>query len=401
MQGGSVRELGERERLEWLRLFRSRGVGPQTFGQLLARFGTAGAALEGAAEAARAAGRKGLVVADADEVAKEAARAGRLGVRFIGSCEPAYPAALRAIPDPPPVIGVRGDASLLARDGVAIVGARNASAAGRRVAGDLAQGLGAAGFVVVSGLARGIDGAAHEAALDRGTVAVVAGGLDTVYPPEHDRLMAAIIERGAVISEVALGTTARARDFPKRNRIVSGLSLGIVVIEAAERSGTLITARMAAEQGREVFAVPGSPLDPRSAGTNALIRSGAILARHADDVTEGLRPLAARADERRDGWVPAPAATDPAAREELSGYLLSLLAYTPVHLDALVRETGRTHAQVADALLDLVLSGRASEMSGGLYVRGADEAALDAGGASSEPDPDAASGSADRRSSMY
>ena len=390
MQGGTARELGERERLDWLRLFRSRGVGPQTFGQLLARFGSAGDALSGAAEAARAAGRKGLEIADGDVVAKEATRAGRLGVRFVASCEPAYPAALRAIPDPPPVIGVRGDAGLLSRDGVAIVGARNASVAGRRVAEEMARGLGEAGLVVVSGLARGIDGAAHEAALGTGTVAVVAGGLDTVYPPEHDRLMAAIIERGAVISEVALGTTARARDFPKRNRIVSGLSLGIVVIEAAERSGTLITARMGAEQGREVFAVPGSPLDPRSAGTNALIRSGAILARHADDVVEGLRPLAARADEGRDAWTPAPAATDPEAREELSGYLLSLLGYTPVHLDALVRETGRTHAQVADALLDLVLAGQASEMSGGLYVRGADEAALDLN-----------SSSADKRSSMY
>ena len=391
--GGEQRELSERERLDWLRLFRSRGVGPQTFSQLLARFGSARAALEGAAEAARAAGRKGLVIADADLVAKEAARAARLGLRFVASCEPAYPAALRAIPDPPPVIGVRGDASLLRRDGVAIVGARNASAAGRRIAADIARGLGEAGLSVVSGLARGIDGAAHEAALDAGTVAVVAGGLDTVYPPEHDRLMAAIIERGAVVSEVALGVTARARDFPKRNRIVSGLSLGIVVVEAAERSGTLITARMGAEQGREVFAVPGSPLDPRSAGTNALIRSGAILARHADDVTEGLRPLTAQAAEGGTAWgAPPQTAADPEAREELSAYLLTLLGYTPVHIDVLVREVGGLHAQIADALLDLVLSGQASEMSGGLYVRGADEAALDAGTGSAP---------SDKRSSMY
>ena len=386
----AIRELGERERLDWLRLFRSRGVGPQTFAQLLARFGSAADALDGAAEAARKAGRKGLVIADADLVAKEAARAGRLGVRYVASCEPGYPAALRAIPDPPPVIGVRGDPSLLRRDGVAIVGARNASAAGRRIAADLARDLGASSLVVVSGLARGIDGAAHEAALDAGTVAVVAGGLDTVYPPEHDRLMAAIIERGAVVSEVALGVTARARDFPKRNRIVSGLSLGIVVVEAAERSGTLITARMGAEQGREVFAVPGSPLDPRSAGTNALIRSGAVLVRHADDVTEALRPLTVRAAETGPGWGAASRAADAEARADLAGQLHTLLGYTPVHIDALCREVGRTHAHVADALLDLVLSGRAAEMSGGLYVRGADEDALDSG-----------AGTGERRSSMY
>ena len=395
IESDGVRDLAERERLDWLRLFRSRGVGPQTFGQLIARFGDARGALEGAEEAARAAGRKGLSIVDADTVTKEAARAARLGVRYVARCEPAYPAPLRAIPDPPPVIGVRGDPALLTRDGVGIVGARNASAAGRRIAADIARGLGEAGIVVVSGLARGIDGAAHEAALPTGTVAVVAGGLDTVYPPEHDRLMAAIIERGAVVSEVALGVTARARDFPKRNRIVSGLSLGVVVVEAAERSGTLITARMGAEQGREVFAVPGSPLDPRSAGTNALIRSGAILARHADDVTEGLRPLAAASEPTANGWQAAPPALpDQDARREMADYLLTLLGYTPVHIDVLVREVGQRHAVVADALLDLVLSGRAAEMSGGLYVRGADEAALDAGGADEAP----ASG---RRSSMY
>ena len=379
--GMDVRELSERERLDWLRLSRSRGVGPQTFGQLLARFGGAGAALEGAQEAARAAGRKGLEVAPERAASEEAKRAARLGVRLVARCEPAYPAPLRAIPDPPPVIGVRGDAALLARDAVAIVGARNASLAGRKVAADMARGLGAAGLVVASGLARGIDGAAHEAALDAGTVAVVAGGLDTVYPPEHDRLMAAIIERGAVVSEAPLGMVARARDFPKRNRIVSGLSLGVVVVEAAERSGTLITARMAAEQGREVFAVPGSPLDPRSAGTNKLIRSGAILATGADDVIEGVSAVARRIGEPDTGWTDAaPALPDEGARRALSEHLLGLLGYTPVHVDALVREAGASHAAVADALLDLVLSGAASEVTGGLYVRGTDEMALDDAG---------------------
>ena len=374
----TVRELSDAERMAWLRLSRSRGVGPQTFSQLLARFGTAKDALAGADAAARAAGRKGFAIASEKSVAEEWKRAARLGVRFVARCEPGYPAPLRAIPDPPPVIGVRGDASLLARDGVAIVGARNASLAGRKIAGDIAAGLGAAGLVVTSGLARGIDGAAHEAALTGGTVAVVAGGLDTVYPPEHDRLMAAIIERGAVVSEAPLGLTARARDFPKRNRIVSGLSLGVVVVEAAERSGTLITARMAAEQGREVFAVPGSPLDPRSAGTNKLIRSGAILVSGADDVIEGVQMVTKRIEEPGRGWAgAAPSLPDEAARRDLAAHLHSLLGYAPVHIDALVREAGATHAAVADALLDLVLSGAASEMSGSLYVRGTDEAALD------------------------
>lgn len=386
------RSLGDEERFDWLRLSRSRGIGPQTFSQLLARFGSATEAIKLAPEAAKAAGRTGLKLSDERAVAEEAKRAARLGVRFIARCEPAYPAPLRAIPDPPPLIGVRGDPSLLLRDGIGIVGARNASLAGRRIAGNFARDLGMSGFSIVSGLARGIDGAAHEAALGSGTVAVVAGGLDTVYPPEHDRLMAAIIERGAVLSEAPLGMTAKARDFPKRNRVVSGLSLGVVVVEAAERSGTLITARMAAEQGREVFAVPGSPLDPRSAGTNKLIRSGAILATSADDVIEGVSGIARRISEPETGWTPPPPTVpDEERRAELAAHLHSLLGYTPVHMDALVREVGATHAAVADALLDLVLGGAASEMAGGLYVRGTDESALD-------PAPNDTGGI---RSSMY
>ena len=377
------RELSDAERFDWLRLSRSRGVGPQTFTQLIARFGSARAAIEGAAEAAQAAGRKGFALATERGVEEEVKRAVRLGVRFVARCEPAYPAPLRAIPDPPPVLGVRGDAGLLARDGVAIVGARNASAAGRKIAGDMARGFGGAGLTVVSGLARGIDGAAHEAGLPGGTVAAVAGGLDTVYPPEHDRLMAAIIERGAVVSEAPLGLIAKARDFPKRNRIVSGLSLGVVVVEAAERSGTLITARLAAEQGREVFAVPGSPLDPRARGTNLLIKSGAVLVQEAADVLDGLEGSAAPMREEAGGYADGPAAqADDADRRALAERLLDLLAYTPVHRDQLVREVGEAPGHVADALLDLVLSGRAAEMSGGLYVRGTDEAALDAGSAS-------------------
>ncbi|WP_081871484.1 DNA-processing protein DprA [Parvularcula oceani] len=372
------RELDDKERAAWLRLSRSRGVGPQTFSQLLRRFGSASEALAGTEELARAAGRKGLVLADEAAVEAELSRGARLGVKFLASCEPAYPAALRAIPDPPPVIGVRGHLRMLSANGVGIVGARNASAAGRRMAATLAQDLGKGGLVVISGLARGIDGAAHEAALPSGTVAVVAGGLDRVYPPEHDRLMAAIIEQGAVVSEMPLGHTAKARDFPKRNRIVSGLSLGVIVVEAAERSGTLITARMAAEQGREVFAVPGSPLDPRCHGTNSLIRHGAILIQNAEDVLENVGSLIARVAEDETEYESAQSdLPDAEGRRALSDYVLSLLGYAPVHIDVLVREAGESHAAIADALLELVLTGRAAEMSGGLYARGTDEAALE------------------------
>jgi DNA processing protein len=373
-----IRALSDAERADWLRLFRSRGVGPQTFRQLLVRFGSAAEAIDGATSLARSAGRSGFAIAQKAAIAREIDRAQKLGIRFIAACEPAYPKTLRAIPDPPPVIGVRGDASLLLRDAVAIVGARNASAAGRRIAASLAGGLGQAGLIVVSGLARGIDGAAHEAALNTGTVAVVAGGLDTVYPPEHDKLMAAVIERGAVVSEAPLGLAAKARDFPKRNRIVSGLSLGLVVVEAAERSGTLITARLAAEQGREVFAVPGSPLDPRSHGTNALIKHGAILTAKTDDVIEGIRGVASRSEEREESYVPdRPVMMDTEERAALAARLLSLMSYTPIHRDVLVRESGAGPAAIADALLDLVLTGRAAEMSGGFYVLGDDEEALD------------------------
>ncbi|MBB4657583.1 DNA-processing protein DprA [Parvularcula dongshanensis] len=373
-----LRELSDKQRADWLRLSRSRGVGPQTFSQLLARFGSAAAALEGTNAAARAAGHRGFVLADRQSVDAEMTRGARLGVRYVASCEPGYPAALRAIADPPPVIGMRGDPRLARGDGVALVGARNASLAGRRLAANLARDLGREGFVVVSGLARGIDGAAHEASIETGTVAVVAGGLDKVYPPEHDRLMAAIIERGCVVSEMPLGFVARARDFPKRNRIVSGLSRGVVVVEAAERSGTLITARLAAEQGREVFAVPGSPLDPRAHGTNKLIRSGATLVQSASDIIEGLQGMTSRIQEDPAAYTPpASAPADEAARRKLAARLHDLLGYTPVHRDHLIREAEAPPSHVADALLDLVLAGQASEVPGGLYVRGADDASTD------------------------
>ncbi len=294
-----------------------------------------------------------------------------IGATLLALPEPAYPQALRSIADPPPVISVRGDVSLLPKPAIAIVGARNGSAPGRRLAQELARDLGAEGVVVTSGLARGIDGSAHAASLRTGTVAVIAGGVDQIYPPEHADLYHEIVELGAIVSEMPFGHVARARDFPKRNRIVSGLALGVVVVEAAERSGTLITARLALEQGRDVFAVPGSPLDPRSAGTNRLIRDGAILIRSAADIMESLGDMGRRADEEDPHPFSAPLAPPSAAEAKaLREEILSLLSFTPTHRDLLIRETEAPPAYIADVLLDLVLSGEAEETSGGHFILG-------------------------------
>ena len=271
----SAPRLTEEQRLDWLQLIRCDNIGPRTFRTLLNRFGGAGAALDALPDLVKrnAAGRA-IKMASRAEAEEEMAACARLGVRFVALGEPDYPIALRAIDAAPPLIAVRGRALVLAEPGVAIVGSRNASAAGLAFADRLARGLGRAGFVIVSGLARGIDLAAHRASFETGTIAVLAGGHARPYPPDHAPLLDQIAERGAVISEMPLNWEPRGRDFPRRNRIVSGLALGTVVVEAARRSGSLITARFASEQGREVFAVPGSPLDPRSEGTNDLLREG-------------------------------------------------------------------------------------------------------------------------------
>ncbi|HEX2560699.1 DNA-processing protein DprA, partial [Phenylobacterium sp.] len=266
------------ERLAWLRLARTDGVGPVTFQELLNRFGSARAAVEALPELTRRVGRNGAMRIPSPTDAEAELEAGEvLGARLICADEDGFPQALAALDPPPPLIWTLGRAELLGRSAVAVVGARVASAAGQRFARGLAAELGDAGHVVVSGLARGIDGAAHEGALPTGTVAVLGGGIDDVYPPEHRKLYEAIAETGCVVSESPPGYTAQARDFPRRNRIISGLSRAVVVVEAELRSGSLITARLAAEQGREVLAVPGSPLDPRAKGTNDLIRQGAAL----------------------------------------------------------------------------------------------------------------------------
>ena len=285
--------LTDNQRLDWIRLTRTDGVGPRTFRTLINRFGGAEAALEALPGLLASQGRSALIVSKA-EAERELETARRYGVSLIGMGEPDYPPLLRMIDSPPPLVGIRGDAALFRRNAVGIVGSRNASASGLKMAETLARELGRAHCAVISGLARGIDARAHRASLATGTVAVLAGGHDRIYPAEHAELLDEILQNGAAISEMPMGWEPRGRDFPRRNRIISGLSHGVIVVEAAIRSGSLITARFAAEQGRDVFAVPGSPLDPRSEGTNDLIREGATLIASATHVLQALAPVFGR-----------------------------------------------------------------------------------------------------------
>lgn len=361
------RELTSAERLDWLRLIRSENVGPVTFRHLLRRFGSAAAALAALPDLAKRGGRtQPLKVHPRAAAERELAELARLNGRLIAFTEPGFPPALAAIDDSPPLLAVLGQDQLLIRPTVAIVGARNASANGRLIAGTLAREIGAAGYAVASGLARGIDSAAHEAALESGTIAVVAGGIDVIYPPENETLYRSISTRGSVIAEMPVGTVPQARHFPRRNRLISGISLGVVVVEAALRSGSLITARFALEQGREVFAVPGSPLDPRSAGANGLIREGAILVQGAADVIAALaaqKPPLSTGEEP--GFAAAPAAD--AAEREVAGarpLLLELLSPEPVAVDELLRACPFSPAAVHTALLELELAGRLARHPG-------------------------------------
>ena len=362
------RPLTPSERLDWLRLIRSENVGPVTFYQLLARFGTAQAALEALPEIARRGGRqRPLTIASKAACERELAQLAQANAQLVAWGEPLYPAALAAIDDAPPLLSVRGQMQLLARHAVAIVGARNASANGRRFARDIALQLGGHGLVVVSGLARGIDAAAHEGALPTGTVAVLAGGIDTVYPEENHELYESIAERGVLIAEMPVGTTAQARHFPRRNRIISGVSRGVLVVEAAVGSGSLITARFALDQGREVFAVPGSPLDPRCRGTNDLIRKGARLTESADDVLEELAPLLAvpLAERRRDLFAGSrPAVPGEVELESARARVLELLSPSPLPVDELVRQCQMSPAVVITVLLELELAGRIERQPG-------------------------------------
>ncbi len=363
---GGVR-LTDEQRLDWLQLIRSENIGPRTFRTLVNHCGGARNALDALPELARRGGAlKPAHACSRAEAEREFEAARRQGISFIALGEPEYPARLRMIDNAPPLLAVRGNLATLALPMVAIVGARNASAAGVKFAERTARELGEAEFVVVSGLARGIDSAAHRASLANGTVAVLAGGQDRVYPPEHSDLLAAVFENGAAVTEMPLGWEPRARDFPRRNRLISGLALGVVIVEAARRSGSLITARMALEQGREVFAVPGSPLDPRCEGTNGLLKQGATLVTETADVVNVLRPILGKpialpfeAEEPASGGGSEPDATDRAR-------LLELLGPTPVAIDDLVRLSGSSPAIVRTILLELEIAGRIERHGGAL-----------------------------------
>jgi DNA processing protein len=359
--------LTEEQRLDWLRLIRSENVGPRTFRALINHCGGARAALKALPDLARRGGAaRSARVYPIEQAERELRAARALGATFIALCEPDYPLRLQMIDDAPPLIAVRGNISALAHSMIAIVGARNASGAGVKFAERLAHNLGKAGFGIVSGLARGVDAAAHRSSLATGTIAVLAGGHDHIYPPEHGELVDAILPEGAVITEMPFGWEPRGRDFPRRNRLISGLAVGVVVIEAARRSGSLITARLALEQGREVFAVPGSPLDPRCEGSNGLLKQGAILVTEAADVVAVVQPIlgepvAMSAEE--------PASSTPAMTpgEDERSRIVALLGPTPVGIDDLVRLSASSPAVVRTVLLELELAGRL-ERHGGTLV---------------------------------
>ncbi|WP_431300522.1 DNA-processing protein DprA [Tabrizicola sp. BL-A-41-H6] len=363
----------EAERLDWLRLIRSRRVGPVTFHRLVGEHGTARAALAALPEIARAAGVEGYAVCPV-EVAAAELRAGKAkGARLLCHGEAAYPLALMDLPDAPAVLWALGNVALLNRPMVAMVGARNASSLGVRMARRLAEGLAQAGQVVVSGLARGIDAEAHRAALPTGTVAVMAGGVDVIYPSENAALHAEIAATGCLVSEQPMGLEPQARHFPLRNRIVSGLARAVIVVEAAARSGSLITARTALDQGRDVMAVPGHPFDARASGCNMLIRDGATLVRGAQDVLEviGAAVLLAEPPAPRIAPLPGPAAPQRSLKEMrvLHDMILARLGPSPVAEDQLVRDLAVTSAELAPELLALELDGRVLRQPGGLLSR--------------------------------
>jgi len=361
--------LTDDERLDWLRLIRSQNVGPRTFRALIDHYGNVRDALAALPQLARRGGASapGRIWTRA-EAEREMAAAQSADVTFVALGEPDYPLRLAMIDDAPPLIALRGELAALARPTVAIVGARNASAAGIKFAERLARELGEAGLVVASGLARGIDAAAHRGSLTTGTVAAIAGGHNSIYPPEHAALADAIAENGVVLSEMPLDHEPRARDFPRRNRLISGLAAGVVVIEAAQRSGSLITARMALEQGREVFAVPGSPLDPRCEGSNNLLKQGAAPVTEAGDVVAALQPIFEQPLQLREPDHPITPSEPKPSREPGDAErdrLVALLGPTPVGIDDLIRLSRLPPAIVRTVLLELELAGRLERHGGG------------------------------------
>ena len=369
MNTAASNQLSAAERLDWLRLIRSENVGPITFRALLNRYGSAAAALDALPALAREGGRRrGIAICSKADAEAEIEALSAVGASLVAFCEDDYPAALAAVEDGPPLLSLRGHRHLVRRPAVAVVGARNASANGRRLAQSMAAALAKAELLVASGMARGIDTAAHKGALDGGTAAVLAGGIDVVYPSENQALYDALVSQALVLSEMPPGTKPQARHFPRRNRIISGMALGVVVVEAAPRSGSLITTRLAAEQGREVFAVPGSPLDPRSEGCNALIRDGATLVRSAADVLEALGPLLQRpvAEPDKPAYRDQPPVEQPVGDlAEAREVLAELLGPSAVSVDELVRECQFSAPVVATVLLELELAGRLERQPGG------------------------------------
>lgn len=365
--------LSPQQRADWLRLIRTENVGPATFRKLLNRFGSAEAALNALPELSRMGGRNApLKPPSQSSIEDEISGIEKHGGRVIALGEADYPYLLSHIPAAPPMIIMVGGQNINWRQTVGMVGARNASTAGQRITKNIAGDLGNAGYSLISGLARGIDAAAHAATLETGTVAVLAGGIDQVYPQENIPLSRQIVERGgALITEMPLGWEPRAKDFPRRNRLVSGMSLGVVVIEAARRSGSLITARLALEQNREVFAVPGSPLDPRAEGPNALIRDGATLVTNADHVIESLAgadptrlPLFEEDAETQDFSMSADHTRD--ASDQDRSIILSALSPTPISVDELVQHTNISVPVLQVILMELDLAGRLEWASGQL-----------------------------------
>jgi DNA processing protein len=371
--GGGVSEptrLSDDDRLDWLRLIRTDNIGPRTFRDLVRHFGSARAALAALPALARRGGSaRSLRICSRAHAEAELAAARSAGVEYVALDEPTYPMRLRMIDDAPPLLAVRGEPAALARPLIAIVGSRNASAAGVKFSGQIARDLGAAGFVVVSGLARGIDAAAHRASVGTGTVAVLAGGHARIYPPEHRDLLEELLVNGVAVSEMPFVREPRAHDFPRRNRIISGLSVGVVVVEAARRSGSLITARLAGEQGREVFAVPGSPLDPRSDGTNGLLKQGATPVTEAADVIAAIEPILGQTISMAPVYEPAPnspAISNSEFREDERSGVVALLGPTPVSIDDLMRLTDASPATVRTILLELEIAGRLERHGAGL-----------------------------------
>lgn len=381
-QVSAIRDPHADDPVDRLRLIRSRRVGAVTYHRLVAEHGSVAAALVALPEVARAAGVEDYAPCPVEVARHEMAQARLAGARMVVPGDGVYPDLLARLPDAPPVLWLRGDAALLARPMVALVGARNASSLGLRMARRLAQGLGTAGQVVVSGLARGIDAEAHEAALPTGTVAVMAGGVDVVYPEENAALAARLAEGGCLVSEQPMGLVPQARHFPLRNRIIAGLAQAVVVVEAAARSGSLITARDALDMGREVMAVPGHPFDARAAGCNMLIRDGAVLVRQVSDVLEGLAAVAAAipeaevieavaANSAEDRGLPGPVPAQRPLSEmaALHGDILSRLGPSPVAEDQLIRDLSLPAEAVARELIALEMQGQVLRQPGGLLSR--------------------------------